>query len=286
MPRAASATRVGEDGAVTLALVALLLVVLGVLVWRALTREQREYARFRRLRSTGARQKVYRRWLVEAALLMGGLSVAVLLAAWPFVPQALRSARDAPALGAVVDWAGGPVGQIVLPVAGALVVAALVLPVLLLRGTIDEVPTLGNVGPLLPRTRAEVGWGAALGVNAGVVEELLFRLALPALLFGIVGDGLAAFLLAAVVFGFLHLYQGLVGVLVTTVLGLVFTLVYVVTGSILWPILLHAAIDLRAFVLIPVALQGVWQVRGEAPRAPSASGQGSAPGSSRQEAAS
>lgn len=245
----------------TLALIALLLVVVGVLVWRALTREKREYGRFRRLRSTGARRKVYRRWLLESALLLGGMSGAVLLASWPFVSPALRSAREWAPLGWLSEQVADGTGRLVALAILLLVVVALILPVILLRNSVDEIPTVGDVRALLPRTRGELPYGAALGVNAGVVEELLFRLALPALIFGIVDDGLVAFTAASLLFGVLHIYQGAAGVLVTTALGLVFTAVYVVTGSILWPILLHALIDLRSLVLIPVLLGDAWRPR-------------------------
>lgn len=237
---------------------ALLVVVIGVLVWRAVTRERREYSRFKRLRTTAARQKVYRRWLIEALLLFGGLSAAVLLAAWNDVPVALDAARASAPLGGLLEVLGRPLlgGALLL-----LVAVALVLPVLLLRGKVDEVPAVGDVQALLPRTRGELRWGAALSVNAGVMEELLFRLALPALLFAVLGNAIAAFGIAAVLFGLLHVYQGWVGVLVTFVLGLLFTVIYLAGGSIVWPILLHALVDLRSFVLIPVAVHGVWAKR-------------------------
>jgi membrane protease YdiL (CAAX protease family) len=92
------------------------------------------------------------------------------------------------------------------------------------------------------------------------VEELLFRLALPALLFGVLGSGPLAFGIAALLFGALHLYQGPLGILFAFILGLMFTLLYVVSGSIVWPILLHALIDLRSLVLIPIALGGAWSL--------------------------
>ncbi len=77
---------------VTLALLALLILVLVVLLWRAVTRERRDYARFKRLRSTTLRRKVFRRWILESWLVLGGLAAVVLLAASPFVPLALEDA--------------------------------------------------------------------------------------------------------------------------------------------------------------------------------------------------
>jgi membrane protease YdiL (CAAX protease family) len=55
---------------------------------------------------------------------------------------------------------------------------------------------------------------------------------------------------AAVAFGLAHAYQGLTGILTTGVLGGVLAGVYLSTGSLLLPVLLHAAIDLR-FLLVP-----------------------------------
>ena len=85
---------------------------------------------------------------------------------------------------------------------------------------------------LLPRTRGEVKYGVGLSLNAGLVEELLFRLGMPALLFGILHNGALAFLVASLLFGLLHIYQKVWGVLGATILGLVFSAVYLLTGSI------------------------------------------------------
>ncbi|MGV3712656.1 CPBP family intramembrane glutamic endopeptidase, partial [Pseudolysinimonas sp.] len=74
------------------------------------------------------------------------------------------------------------------------------------------------------------------------------------LVFALTGDPLIAFGAAAVVFALLHVYQGVVGILFSGLLGLIFTYLYLVTGSILVPIVLHALIDLRSMVLIPIVL--------------------------------
>jgi membrane protease YdiL (CAAX protease family) len=56
--------------------------------------------------------------------------------------------------------------------------------------------------------------------------------------------------IAALAFGLAHAYQGRAGVLTTGVLGGVMAALYLQTGSLLLPVLLHAAIDLR-FLLVP-----------------------------------
>lgn len=238
-----------------LAALALLGVVTGVLVWRAIARERRDYARFKRLRSTVARQKVYRRWVIEAFLSLGGLSLATIVGAWPSIGPLLAAAQEWPPIAAARDVLGGEFGLAIGIGVAVVVVGFLVLPIVLLRGTpIDEAPALGDIRALLPRTRGELPYGAALSINAGVVEELLFRLGFPALVFAVTGDALLAFVAATLLFGLLHVYQGPTGIVLSTVLGVVFVGLYLVTGSILVPIALHALIDLRSMVLIPLAL--------------------------------
>jgi len=243
------------NGTVDLTALALLGVVTGALVWRAAARERRDYARFKRLRSTLARQRVYRRWLFEAFLALGGLAAASILGGWASIAPLLAAAQEWPPIAASRDVLGAPYGPWVALGVTVLVVAVLVLPALLLRGTpIDEAPALGDIRALLPRTRGELPYGAALSINAGVVEELLFRLGIPALVYAITGEGVVAFVAATLLFGLLHAYQGPTGVLASTIVGVVFVYLYLVTGSILVPIALHALFDLRSMVLIPLVL--------------------------------
>ena len=249
-----------------LALLALLLVVLGLLAWRAITRERGQYRRFKRLTSTRARKKVYARWLLESVLVMGGLTAAVLLAAWSYLPLVLRGTQRWAPVAAVREFLGTPGGVAVSVVAVVVVATALIAPVVLLRRSVgddgvDGIPAVGDIRALPPRVRGELKFGVGLGLSAGIFEELLFRLALPALIFGIIGVGPLAFVLAALVFGMLHLYQGPLGILFATLLGLVFAALYVLTGSIAAPIVLHALVDLRSLVLIPVVVGGAWRVR-------------------------
>ncbi len=228
---------------------------------RAVRRDQRDLGRFRRYRSTARRQEMMRRWLVESAVLFGGSSVLVLLLTWPVVAPLLSAAQAVPPIAWLRDALTGGLGI------GLLIGAGLGLVLLTWLGVRSArreggVIMLGDIAALLPRNRPELGWGAALSVNAGIVEELLFRLALPALLVIVTGEPVSAFLLAALVFGALHAYQGWVGVVATGVVGLLFTLLYVASGSIVLAILVHVLFDLRTLVVIPVAVYRVHEVPG------------------------
>jgi uncharacterized protein len=105
---------------------------------------------------------------------------------------------------------------------------------------------------LLPRSRSERHLFALVGVTAGVCEEWLYRGFFLAVVVAL-APGLPAVVLvlvAAAAFGLAHAYQGTTGILTTGVLGGVLAGVYLATGSLLLPVLLHAAIDLR-FLLVP-----------------------------------
>jgi membrane protease YdiL (CAAX protease family) len=120
--------------------------------------------------------------------------------------------------------------------------------------------TFKMVGAMLPFTSAERSWFAGISVGAGVSEELVFRgfllyyitVNLPVL--GVV----ERVVLASAVFGLCHFYQGWQGVLGTAVLGAVFAGLYVETGSLLLPVILHALIDLRILLIVtPKRLQAL-----------------------------
>jgi membrane protease YdiL (CAAX protease family) len=105
---------------------------------------------------------------------------------------------------------------------------------------------------LLPRTRGERRLFTVVGVTAGVCEEWLYRGFFLAVVSAVLGGapGWLLILIAAAAFGLAHAYQGVAGVVTTGLLGGVMAAVYLDTGSLLLPVLLHATIDLR-FLLVP-----------------------------------
>jgi len=103
---------------------------------------------------------------------------------------------------------------------------------------------------LIPVTGRERLLFAAVAVSAGICEEIVFRGWLLFTLHSSLGfTGTALILLAAVLFGLCHLYQGVTGVIGTTLAGALLCLLYIGTGTLLVPIVLHSLIDLRMAIL-------------------------------------
>lgn len=115
--------------------------------------------------------------------------------------------------------------------------------------------SFGDGDRLLPRTPDE-RWGfAQIAITAGLCEEILYRgfvmwyLALWA-------GPILAVLLSSLLFGFAHLYLGPSHVLRTAIVGLIFALIVLASGS-LWPVIvIHAVMDLVAGDLGYHALTG------------------------------
>jgi membrane protease YdiL (CAAX protease family) len=117
------------------------------------------------------------------------------------------------------------------------------------RGTTVVAPA--EVGALLPRTAAERRSFTALALTAGCCEEVLYRGFLLAVVVAVAPglDPWRLVLVSALAFAVAHTYQGVVGMLTAAVLGAGFAVLFLGTGSLLLPVLLHALIDLRLLVL-------------------------------------
>ena len=243
-----------------------LVTLIVLLVLRTIRKGRREYQRFKRYRDTVKRQAMLGKWLRESLLTFGGISAGVLLLAGSYVGPLLAELRG-------VTWVGGIRNFIVsnLWIVGAVLLVITILTWLGVRAVRrdgDGIMAIGDIHAMLPRNRQELRLGALLSLNAGLVEELAFRLAIPALVFGATGSAIAAVTISLLLFGALHLYQGVAGIVGTTIIGALMMALYVISGSIAAPIVLHALIDLRSLVLIPVAVMGVHRVDARRPPAP------------------
>ncbi len=103
-----------------------------------------------------------------------------------------------------------------------------------------------------PATWPERHWFAFLCITAGICEETLFR---GFLLYYLHVSAFSlmltlALLVSSIVFGLNHLYGGLGGVVGSAVLGFLVGLLFILTGNLLLPIILHVAIDLRKLLFL------------------------------------
>lgn len=104
-------------------------------------------------------------------------------------------------------------------------------------------------------------WLVVAWTTAGFGEEIIWRGFVMSRVARVLGDGKAAWvfslILASVLFGLLHIYQGTVGVVLTGVSGLVFGILYLASGRNLWaPIIAHGTKDTLAFLMI---YTGLWE---------------------------
>ncbi len=215
----------------------------------------KSYRLVRQLTSSRERQRWYRTWLAKAfafflVLSLIGLALSGELLAIVTLPAAFGdlAARARDVVGTDEISAPFLIGL------GSAFLVGTVLSAFLTARTSRKARTAGNFEALLPRNGRERVWAALLSLNAGVSEELFFRLYLPLLFMLLTGDPLLAFVVSAVMFGLSHLYQGVVGVLVTALFGAIVTAVYLTTGQLWIAIALHVAVDLNSLVLQPFLL--------------------------------
>jgi membrane protease YdiL (CAAX protease family) len=108
--------------------------------------------------------------------------------------------------------------------------------------------SIAPVRAMVPHTATEKRWFDRVSVTAGISEEFVYRGFLFAYLTALI-PGMpvgVVVVLAGLVFGLGHSYQGLSGIVKTGTLGILFGAVYWMTASLLAAMLLHAAVDLAS----------------------------------------
>lgn len=246
-----------------LATLLLFAVPLGLAAW--IRHDMTEYAAFKQESDTRVRQGYFRRWTWQSFLALGGASILILLALarlsdalsipveFVELARGLQHESLAPGSAEADDYMLWTVIGMTIGVAAPLVV----------RMRRLEQAIAGDIAPLVPRNRAEILAVLPLAINAGLSEELFFRLALPLLITAVTGSAAVGVVGACLAFGLTHAYQGYKGVLATTLMGAMFTSVYLSSGSLLRPMLLHAVLDVVALVVRPglARLVSGWQSR-------------------------
>jgi len=227
--------------------------LIAIFLWNDLP----DYRRFKALTATGERRRHFRKWIVKSALMFGGTALAglAILGRLPALAGSGVPAEFAP-LAAPVPHV--PIQEYFGPFLigagiGVFIGGAAVFAISRLRKKRPaKMVTLGDIEPILPRNNGERVWAALLALNAGWCEELFFRLLLPLLLTLASGNVLFGFGIAVAIFGLVHLYQGVAGMLATAVLGALFAAIYVVSGNIWIAAAAHALVDLNGLLLQPL----------------------------------
>lgn len=201
----------------------------------------------------------YRRWMRRAPLAFGGSALLVLGLAGRIEALWRLPAEFAALAQAARHFAGfgGNMDTLKIAVlagfAGGAVLGLAISRWQVRRG--KRPFTAGDIERILPQRGGEFGWTAALGIAAGIVEELFFRLALPLFAALATGDALSGFALATLLFAAAHRYQGWSGMAFSGVAGALLAILYLATGELWFAMLIHALLNLNGLVLRPAVLR-------------------------------
>ncbi len=102
---------------------------------------------------------------------------------------------------------------------------------------------LGKLEIIIPRNGNELARFYGMSLTAGIVEETLWR-GFIIWYFSHVMPLWAAAMISVIGFGIAHAYQGIGNLPKITLVGAIFAGLYLLTGSLWLPIVLHAAVDI------------------------------------------
>lgn len=102
---------------------------------------------------------------------------------------------------------------------------------------------LGRLKRFLPDSNPELVIFLLLAFTAGICEELLYRGWLQNVIVNSTGVVWLGVVGSSIIFGFGHAYQGKMGIIYTSIIGMVLGVVFVVTKGLIAGQVVHAAID-------------------------------------------
>lgn len=200
--------------------------------------------------STEPRKKIkYYRKIVAALWVCAAIAVLTTGIATTFTAH-LRAGE--------IPWldAGSRGSKLILGITTGMFIAILLPAVLALRSETIRAKAgkaARKLAYLLPSTGEERSWWWLVCITAGVCEEFIYRGFLLHY-FHATPFQLSltwALVASSVIFGIGHLYQGVVGSVQTALMGFIFGCLFLITGSLLLPMVLHAVLDLRVLVMLP-----------------------------------
>jgi membrane protease YdiL (CAAX protease family) len=226
--------------------------------------DRAKYPKFKALTDTRDRQRMFRNSLLRSFFFLGAPALLGLFLIDRFnalfeMPIIIDQARQG--MAKTVGLNPATVTTLAFDLAFGLIAIMVFLGLapVLLKAKIDGAPsrTVGDIDAVMPRNRREIIWGGFLSINAGISEELFFRLVLVFAVFAVTGHLDIACAVSIILFGLVHAYQGVTGVITAMLGGAGLTFLYIATGSFWIVAALHIVMDLRALVLVPIAL-GIW----------------------------
>jgi len=117
-----------------------------------------------------------------------------------------------------------------------------------LRKYFGGAPTVAGLD-ILPETPAETAvFSLLVAPTGGIGEEIVYRGFLLGQLWGITGDAWIAALISSAIFGGMHIYQGWWGVVRTGLIGLIFAVSVIMTGSLIPSIIAHTLANMLGVV--------------------------------------
>jgi membrane protease YdiL (CAAX protease family) len=112
-----------------------------------------------------------------------------------------------------------------------------------------------TMGVMIPESNRERRWFGCLSIGAGIMEEMLCRGFLFYYLANYLGiaNPVLTIIASSALFGLAHIYQGWKKAAGPAAAGVVLGSLYVYTGSLVLPIIVHAIVDYRVLWAFPKA---------------------------------
>lgn len=125
---------------------------------------------------------------------------------------------------------------------------------------------------IMPGSVSEAAIFLLLVLTVSTCEEFLYRGFMFAVMQSLLRSTVAALLVSSVFFGVGHLYQGRRGMLMTFLLGVIFVLARVYTGSLVPGVIAHFVVDFLAGFAAPGSLAEILRPKGAGEIAPQGQG--------------